>query len=112
MTAVTFRAAPDVTDIIVRTPRGHLATQLVHLAGGIPGRIWLFQHRDPAQSEYYIEAFNLDTVSWSRLHVIDPGVVGDILPSDQAARLQEIAEQLFATANAVLTAAGAETIES
>ncbi|MEU1550234.1 hypothetical protein [Nocardia sp. NPDC005745] len=109
---MTLFTTPQITeDAIVGSADGRICLQLVELLGGRPGRIWLvYNHRQPVvRSEYYVEVFNLGTLSWQRLHEIQPGAVGLVFPSDIPARMQELADQLFTAANAVLAAA--ETAE-
>lgn len=105
---MTFAPAPQITaDSLVPSRGGSLAYQLVTLAGGLPGRVWLYyHHRLPTESsEYYIEVFDRNTLSWGRVCHIEPATVGDLWPNERADRLQAVADELFATANAVLSAA-------
>ncbi|WP_280245704.1 hypothetical protein [Nocardia abscessus] len=109
---MTLHTTPHITeDALVPSADGRICLQLVQLLGGRPGRIWLvYNRRQPTvRSEYYIEVFDLSTASWQRLHEIQPAAVGLVFPRDLPARMQEVADELFTAANAVLAAA--ETAE-
>lgn len=88
---------------------GYMATDLVRLVDGLPGRVWLVvDPYSPQWSEYYVEVFNKETLSWNQLYRIQGTAVKD-MPLDPTPRaierLQELGEELLLMANTILTAA-------
>lgn len=88
---------------------GYLATDLVELVDGLPGRVWLVvDPYTPSQSEYYVEVFSIQTLSWNQIYRVHGTAIKDMPldPTPKAIeRLQELGEELVLMANTILTAA-------
>jgi hypothetical protein len=90
------------------TRQGYMVYQIIELAGGVAGRLQLIV--DPTytfQSEYRLEVFNRNTLSWNELHRIDPYTVGKMPQTgdspDALDRLRKLADELVTRANEVLS---------